>query len=60
LGCDAAGEFGKAKTLIQQLDGEVFNEEVAEELRVLAANDFAIELEPSGEGVVRFKLADAT
>jgi len=53
---DAAGEFGKAKTLIQQLDGHAFPEPVAEELAVLARNYFPIELEPTGDGV-RFKLA---
>ena len=53
---DAAGEFGKAKTLIQGLDGEEFAEPVAEELAALAGNYFPIELEPTATGV-RFKLA---
>lgn len=53
---DAAGEFGKAKTLIQQLDGEEFSEMVGKELAVVAGNYFPIELEPTENGV-RFKLA---
>jgi len=53
---DAAGEFGKAKSLIQQLNGEEFPEEVGKELVVVAANYFPVELEPSENGV-RFKLA---
>ena len=53
---DAAGEFGKVKTLIQRLDGEEFSEPVAKELAVLAGNYFPIELETTESGV-RFKLA---
>jgi hypothetical protein len=53
---DAAGEFGKVKTLIQRLDGEEFSEPVAKELSVLAGNYFPIELETTETGV-RFKLA---
>ncbi len=53
---DAAGEFGKAKTLIQRLDGEEFSESVAKELSALAGNYFPIELETTDTGV-RFKLA---
>tara|TARA_B110000305_G_C19354000_1_gene595778 strand:- start:693 stop:1172 length:480 start_codon:yes stop_codon:yes gene_type:complete len=53
---DAAGEFGKAKSLIQQLNGEEFSESVGKELVVVAANYFPVELEPTENGV-RFKLA---
>ena len=56
IALDAAGEFGKVKTLIQQLDGEEFSEEVGKELAVVAGNYFPIELEPTGTGVL-FKLA---
>lgn len=53
---DAAGEFGKAKTLIQSLDGRIFSESVAYELAILAGNYFPVELEPAEDGL-RFKLA---
>ncbi len=53
---DAAGEFGRAKTLIQRLDGEEFSEPVGKELAVVAGNYFPVELEPTENGV-RFKLA---
>ncbi len=53
---DAAGEFGKAKTLIQGLNGEEFSEPVGKELAAVAGNYFPIELEPTENGV-RFKLA---
>ena len=53
---DAAGEFGKAKTLIQRLDGEEFPESVAEELETLAKNYFPVKLKTTETGV-RFELA---
>lgn len=52
---DAAGEFGRAKALIQHYDGEEFPEAVAEEFAVLAKNYFPVELEPTENGA-RFKL----
>ncbi len=55
---DAAGEFGKAKTLIQELDGEEFPQEVGEELAVVVGNYFPIQLEPTESGV-RFTLVPA-
>ncbi|MEC5128605.1 hypothetical protein VSU19_17725 [Verrucomicrobiales bacterium BCK34] len=55
IALDAAGEFGKAKTLIQRLDGEEFSGPVGKELAVVAGNYFPIELEPTENGV-RFKL----
>ncbi len=48
---DAAGEFGKAKALIQRLDGEEFTESVAKELAALAKNYFPIKLETTETGV---------
>ncbi|MDF1740564.1 MAG: hypothetical protein P1U86_15490 [Verrucomicrobiales bacterium] len=56
IALDAAGEFGKAKTLIQRLDGEEFSGPVGRELATVAGNYFPIELEPTENGV-RFKLA---
>ena len=53
---DAAGEFGKAKALIQRMDGQEFSASVGEEFRALAKNYFPIELEPTEAGV-RFRLA---
>ena len=53
---DASGEFGKVKSLIQSLDGEVFPDDVAEELALLARNYFPIHLEPEQNGT-RFVLA---
>lgn len=52
---DAAGEFGKAKALIQQLNGDEFSEPMGKELAAVAGNYFPIELEPTEKGV-RFKL----
>lgn len=56
IALDAAGEFGKAKTLIQQMDGEELSREDGEELAILARNYFPIELVPTEHGV-RFRLA---
>ena len=52
---DAAGEFGKAKTMIQQLDGKEFPEVEAKELLTIAGNYFPVALEPTANGY-RFKL----
>jgi len=52
---DAAGEFGKAKALIQQLNGEEFSEPIGKKLAAVAGNYFPVELEPTENGV-RFKL----
>lgn len=48
---DAAGEVGRAKTMIQQIDGSEFPESVAEELETLAANYFPITMEKTQNGV---------
>ncbi len=52
---DAKGEFGKAKTLIQSLDGKKFSQAEAERLEVLAKNYFPVAIEPTGEDYL-FKL----
>ena len=51
IALDAAGEFGKAKTFIQQLDGQEFPTEIGEELAVLAKNYFPVRLDETEEGV---------
>lgn len=55
ISLDAAGEFGQAKSLIQQLDGQEFSKSEGEELAVIAGNYFPVQLEPSAAGV-RFML----
>ena len=48
---DAAGEYGKAKALIQQLDGKEFPELVGKEFASVAGNYFPIKLKPTKYGV---------
>lgn len=55
IALDAAGEFGKAKTYIQQLDGQEFSPDEGKELAVLAKNYFPVRLEETEKGV-RFYL----
>lgn len=55
---DAAGEFGKAKTLIQSLDGRIFPEAEARELAVIARNYFPVILEETENGY-RFGLGSS-
>jgi hypothetical protein len=50
----AADKFGKAKTLIQQLDGKEFPTEVGGALTVLAKNYFPFRLDDTDKGVKFF------
>jgi hypothetical protein len=51
---DAADKFGKAKTFIQQLNGQEFSTEVGEALPVLAKNYFPFRLDDTDKGVKFF------
>ena len=52
---DAAGEVGRTKTMIQQIEGREFPDSVAEELEDLASNYFPVVMEKTANGV-RLKL----
>lgn len=52
---DKAGEFGRAKALIQHFDGKEFPESEEDELRAVVSNYFPVELQRSLNGV-RMKL----
>lgn len=54
IALDAADKFGKAKTFIQQLDGQEFPTEVGEALAVLAKNHSPFRLDDTEEGVKFF------